>query len=722
MADSILKLRVESSEYDAKLKKAAEGIRHLADVAHQSGGELTGLEQSELEYIRALGEMETKSRTATGQQRELANAYKEMKVIYDQLNDVEKADEGGKALAASLEQIKQRAQDAKSQLDAASRSLEENSESGKEDSSALSQLASKFVINIDAIKLFNVGLQASKIALDVAKDAFFASEANVDEWGRTVAASESLYNSFLTALNTGDISGYLSNINEIVQAARAAYDELDRLGTMKTIQTPKMSAQQTENDRFRMMLQTGRYIAPVDGRKASMEDGTKLTKEQLKTIERQLQNGMKTVTSLIANEVKQTGKAIDALYNRQSKELGMGIKEFRKGTSSMAEFDKRMAGYEQYKEWDKQARIEFAKQGGRGNVDFDKSNPFAEFKKWGTFRVDGERYKEIVQLIQQRDQQSSQAYSTQGQMYRTMNRVDNKLTPSGGAGKGGTAVQTELQQNQKKVNDLQQQYVDISSKGVSIDDERLVKLREEIDLLNKRNEQLKFYAENAQGRLLPRNLGTDTTGISQIPGGGVVPIAQSLKTDFKIDEKSLRKVQKSIEKQADEQIKQDSKDTKSVADGVGMLSNGMTSFAKGLDALGIDLGEGFDSVISGIMAVTSILSGISTILIAIEAIAGADAIIPLAHGGIVPHAAGGYMIGGNSFSGDNIFAGGAWVNSGELVLNKSQQSTLASRLNDGGITNIKLSAVVRGNQLLLVQNNDSRISGKGTIMRTNSKH
>lgn len=719
MADSILKLRVESSEYDAKLKKAAEGIRHLADVAHQSGGELTGLEQSELEYIRALGEMETKSRTAAGQSRELANAYKEMKVIYDQLNDVEKADEGGKALAASLEQIKQRAQDAKSQLDAASRSLEENSESGKEDSSVLSQLASKFVINIDAIKLFNVGLQASKIALDVAKDAFFASEANVDEWGRTVAASESLYNSFLTALNTGDISGYLSNIDSIVQAARAAYNELDRLGTMKTIQTPKMSAQQTENDRFRMMLQTGRYIAPVDGRKASMEDGTKLTKEQLKTIERQLQNGMKTVTSLIANEVKQTGKAIDALYNRQSKELGMGIKEFRKGTSSMEEFDKRMAGYDKYQQW-RSEHTTIDLQSGRETV--ARGNPYQQFASWGAFRVDGDRYKNIVQLIQQRDQQSAQAYSTQGQMYRTMNRVDNKLTPSGGAGKGGTAVQTELQQNQKKVNDLQQQYVDIASKGVSIDDERLVKLREEIDLLNKRNEQLKFYAENAQGRLLPRNLGTDTTGISQIPGGGVVPIAQSLKTDFKIDEKSLRKVQKSIEKQADEQIKQDSKDTKSVADGVGMLSNGMTSFAKGLDALGIDLGEGFDSVISGIMAVTSILSGISTILIAIEAIAGADAIIPLAHGGIVPHAAGGYMIGGNSFSGDNIFAGGAWVNSGELVLNKSQQSTLASRLNDGGITNIKLSAVVRGNQLLLVQNNDSRISGKGTIMRTNSKH
>lgn len=719
MADSILKLRVESSEYDAKLKKAAEGIRHLADVAHQSGGELTGLEQSELEYIRALGEMETKSRTATGQQRELANAYKEMKVIYDQLNDVEKADEGGKALAASLEQIKQRAQDAKSQLDAASRSLEENSESGKEDSSVLSQLASKFVINIDAIKLFNVGLQASKIALDVAKDAFFASEANVDEWGRTVAASESLYNSFLTALNTGDISGYLSNIDSIVQAARAAYNELDRLGTMKTIQTPKMSAQQTENDRFRMMLQTGRYIAPVDGRKASMEDGTKLTKEQLKTIERQLQNGMKTVTSLIANEVKQTGKAIDALYNRQSKELGMGIKEFRKGTSSMEEFDKRMAGYDKYQQW-RSEHTTIDLKSGRETV--ARGNPYQQFASWGAFRVDGDRYKNIVQLIQQRDQQSAQAYSTQGQMYRTMNRVDNKLTPSGGAGKGGTAVQTELQQNQKKVNDLQQQYVDIASKGVSLDDERLVKLREEIDLLNKRNEQLKFYAENAQGRLLPRNIETKTEGISKLPGGGVTDISKSLKTDFKIDEKSLKKVQKSIEKQADDQIKEQTKEKTYLVDGLGQFTSGLGNIGKGLEALGLDLGEGFDSVISGIMAVTSILSGISTILLAIEAIAGADAIIPLAHGGIVPRAAGGYMIGGNSFSGDNIFAGGAWVNSGELVLNKSQQSTLASQIQNGGFGKIQLTAVVRGNQLLLVQNNDSRVAGKGTIVRTNSKH
>ena len=437
MADNILKLRVDSQEYDAKLKKAAEGIRHLADVAHQGGGELTGLEKSELDYVKALGEMETKSRTAAGSVRELESSYKELKVIYDQLNEVEKADEGGKALAASLEQIKQRAQEAKAQLESASQSLSDNGQQAQQSSGLLDALASKFTLNIDALKLFDMGLSAVNMALDVAKDAFMSSEANVDEWGRVMDSSKSLYEGFLTALNTGDISGYLSRIDSIVQAARTAYNELDRLGTMKTIQAPKMSAQQTENERMRMMIQTGRYIAPVDGRKASMQNGQLLTPDQIKRIEQQLQGGMQKVVTLVGNEVAQTGRAIDAVYNRQAQELGMSLKEFRKGTSSMAEFDKRMAGYDQYQKWREQ-HTTIDLQSGRETV--ARGNPFEQFAKWGTFRVDGQRYNDLVKLIQQRDQQAAQAYSMQSQAYRTMNRAEGvtlRQIMGGGSGGGG---------------------------------------------------------------------------------------------------------------------------------------------------------------------------------------------------------------------------------------------------------------------------------------------
>ena len=123
MAENILRLRVDSQEYDAKLKKAAEGIRHLAEVAHRGGGELTGLEKAELDYVKGLGSMETKSRTASGSVRELESTFKELTVVYNHLNDVEKQDEGGKALRASLDQIKQRAQEARAELDNASKSL-----------------------------------------------------------------------------------------------------------------------------------------------------------------------------------------------------------------------------------------------------------------------------------------------------------------------------------------------------------------------------------------------------------------------------------------------------------------------------------------------------------------------------------------------------------------------------------------------------------------------
>jgi len=144
-ANSILKLKVESEEYDAKLKKAAEGIRHLAEVAHRGGGELTGLEKAELDYVKALGSMETKSRTASGSVRELESTFKELTVVYNHLNDVEKQDEGGKALRASLDQIKQRAQEARAELDEASKSLQgaENSMKGANDGSLLSKLGSK---------------------------------------------------------------------------------------------------------------------------------------------------------------------------------------------------------------------------------------------------------------------------------------------------------------------------------------------------------------------------------------------------------------------------------------------------------------------------------------------------------------------------------------------------------------------------------------------------
>ncbi len=298
------------------------------------------------------------------------------------------------------------------------------------------------LLNGASLKMGALGLAigATTTALKVSKDAFFASEANYDEWQKVVQSSESVYNGFLNSINNGDISGFLSNIDQIVSAAREAYDALDTLGTMKTIQAPQISGQETENQRMLMMLRTGRYIAPLDGRAPTpgLKDGDKLTKEQLEIVKHQLGGGMNKIIGYNKNEITQTRKAVDAYYNKLAKENGMSYAEFRKGTSSWAEFSKKMQGYQKYLDWEAEAQKRFAKQGGRGHTNFDSSNPFRDYKKWGNFRVDkmGEgSYNELVNLIKSGNQQQAQLYATQGQMYRTFNRVDKQT--SGGGGRGG---------------------------------------------------------------------------------------------------------------------------------------------------------------------------------------------------------------------------------------------------------------------------------------------
>ena len=479
MADVISRLKLDSGEFDSKIKRAGQELMAYSEHCKKMGLEMGYANKDAKDFAKALGSMQTTTSSARGKINELTEAFVNLKVMYKNMTDEEKNNAFGKNLAASLDQLKTRIDQAKAELNDVNKELGNTKQAEIDTKGGLDGLTSALGINVKSLMGWGTALAAGKVALDVAKDAFFASESSVDEWGRTIQSAQGLYEGFLNALNTGDISGYLSRMNDIVTAARAAYDELDKLGTMKTIQAPKVSAQQTENERIRSMIQTGRYIAPVDGRKNAvfngreMQNGDKLTAGQIRALEKQLQNGMQNVVKLVGNEVKQTGKAIDAYYNSMAKQNGMSLQEFKKGTSSWEEFSKKMQGYEQYKEWDKQARTEFAKQGGRGNVDFDKSNPFAEFKKWGVFRVDKEgdnSYKDLVQLIQQRDQQAAQAYGMQSQAYRTMNRAEgftvSKLMGNGGkGGNGGKSGKTDIQfaddsimAQEKLVSDLTQKW------------------------------------------------------------------------------------------------------------------------------------------------------------------------------------------------------------------------------------------------------------------------
>ena len=722
MADSILRLKVESQEYDNKLKQAAQGLTRYADECRKVGGTLEVVEKETLDYVRALGQMDTTSRTATGKLAEMKKTFVELSAQYKQMTDAEKNSPFGKALAASLDQLKGRIGESKTQLDDINKSI--NGGGGL--TGALDNLAGKFGMSVQSLASWGTALAAAKGALDVAKDAFFASEATVDEWGRVMDSSKSLYEGFLTALNTGDISGYLSRIDSIVQAARAAYNELDRLGTIKTIQAPQMSAQQTENERMRMMIQTGRYIAPVDGRRASMQNGQLLTPDQIKRIEQQLQGGMQKVVTLVGNEVAQTGRAIDAVYNRQAQELGMNLKEFRKGTSSMAEFDKRIEGYQKYLDWDKNARTEFAKQGGQGRVDFDKNNPFLEFKKWGTFRVDGNRYNDLVKLIQQRDQQAGQAYSMQSQAYRTMNRAEGvtlRQIMGGGSGGGGrsgggntktepTYAADSIAAQTKLVQDLTKQWNEAS------DDMRTGYLYQLIQAENKLKEmkdEQKGIREQEGARASMTTI-TDTMGTDLSDILGISATIEHIQ-----EELDKNPIVVHVEKSTKD-IKAITQAAQTTAEVVGSIGDAFNAIEDPAAKVAGTVAQAIATIAAGYATATTQAASMGPWAWVAFAATGLAQMFTMIN---AVHSATGYAEGGivkgNSYSGDNVPAlvdGSQMVglNSGEVVLTAAMTNNLANGIQNRGFGNMNIVGVLEGEKIKLVLNRHLKRTGQGELV------
>ena len=87
-----------------------------------------------------------------------------------------------------------------------------------------------------------------------------------------------------------------------------------------------------------------------------------------------------------------------------------------------------------------------------------------------------------------------------------------------------------------------------------------------------------------------------------------------------------------------------------------------------------------------------------------------------ATGGVIPHANGGYFVGGTHYSSDVT---PIMANAGELILNKVQQNTLAGMLSTNeGIGNLNLTATIRGEQIRLALNNNGRRTGRGEYVQS----
>ena len=772
MADSILRLRVQSEEYDNKLKRASEAIQRYAEKCREAGGTLEHLDEGVLEFTRALGGMETVSKSAKGSIGELTKAFTDLSVQYNKLTDEEKNAPFGKALKSSLDELKGRIQSGNAEIKSIKDSL--NGSGGL--SGALDAIAGKFGVSTEMLTKFGGGLAVATTALKVAKDAFMQSESNIDEWGRTLKGAEGAYDMFLQTLNNGNWSNFFSNLSQAITGARDLYDAFDRLNSIKANNAVAIATTQAEIQQLRLLKQQGQDV----------DDKIKEATARLKTLQSQSTNaginaGKSQVVNTLRNGVNSIGGAPinNATLNRVADNIA------KQGQAYFDYMKRRAADLEKKGMVTKTETINDS-QGGtyqRQYKVFDISALSKEQQKqYAIAKVVTERETALQKGLTVWSQAVNEQASNAREQFRD-NRYALQGSGGGGGGKGRTStVDKEAEQTARMLAELRKQEAkatkDIAdararehqteTKGLSGFNEQTISawtamMKKDLESADFGSVVYNSIEENMRDmttitdltkEALKRGLDPQSLGLTElfetafdkidVPDSTLKAIVEKINAAIKdgvkleINAESGKVTGKKQEKKNDTQD-----DTKKIV-------GGLSQVAGGLQQMGVELPDGVQKVMGVVQGVMSVIEGVQAIIsltqtpaiiantVAMGALTSAmtantvSNFIPFfAHGGMVPtfanggligKAAGGMLIPGNSFSGDNLRMpvdggrGFIGVNSGELILNRSQQANLASQLQGSSGHTVHVVGKLSGESLFLCAENWAKRTGKGEFV------
>ena len=711
MADIISRLKLESGEFDSKIKRAGQELLAYSEHCKSMGLQMGYANKDAKEFAKALGDMKTVSQTARGKLNELTEAFTNLKAMYNQMTDDEKQSTFGKELASSLEKLKGRINEAKQNLNSVNAELGNTKQAEDNAKGGIDGLTSALGINLKSLAGWGAALGAGKVTLDVVKDAFMQSESNIDEWGRTVKSSEAAYDLFLNTINGGNWSNFFTNISEAVRGARDLYDALDRLGSVKSNNQAAIAFWQQEVQRLRQMKEEGKDV----------DDQLTKATEKLRGLQQQAVNagkvaGTKTIVEVLKNRI--AGENVNGINISEGTLKGYAGSITRNGQSV---FDNQAKIYSQLKAKARDTRVVSRVNGQGVNTSSEESfinlNKLTkeQQKQYLIAKAITEGESEIKTGIEIYAQTLSEEAGSIKEQIKGNRYVLRGASGSGGSNGGNGNVKNDTKLVSGSIADrtedlkyLQQE----QQKATSYEEWETYAAA--IKEVTNNIKELKGELPSIGGKL------------SDMKAIGLESIIGQPKPDWKSREDILARGQKSLDKMKTQKFERkeekDSKNQQSVAEGVDKMVSGLSSMTTGLEKLGIELPAGMQGVISGIQTVSSILTGISAIVYAIQIITAADTIFPFARGGII-NAFSGTLV-GNSYSGDNlrgIGPGGQLygLNAGEVVLNRSQVGNLASQLEGSWLDGVYLDTIITAEDIRLVMNNNGRRTGRGEYVQTN---
>ena len=680
MAESIVRLRVESQEFESKLKRASQELLAMADNARRTGATFAIADKEELAFVSSLGQLQTSARSAKGSIAEMTKAFQDLSMHYRSLTDEEKAAPYGQELKKSLEQLQNRINDGKKALGEINGTIGESKNKTDILSGAVNDLAGKFGLSVPKLGAMSVAIAGVTGALKVAKDAFFSNEQSLDEWGKTTDSAKAVYNGFLDALNTGDISGYLGRINQIVDAARKAYDALDELGTYNAFNQVNVS-----RDKQRLTNAMADY-REGKGSRASVQAASADVQKNLRELYLKQQGAYVAKINQLAAERGVSGKALmkiaDGSYSdyQRAKNVQMTGTRYQVHTNQYGQ------------SWTTSEK--YAKNA-------------AEQMGSALRRINDTDWQELQKLGADAQNTLNELGMTRRQVARILGSGRTTTTTTGGRTGGGGGIS-----NVAPAPDLNKIAFNMDEKfnGGMLQDEINGQIADKVSVAL--GEVIKSDLKNMDPEQLKAMLqGTETVN-------DVFKNANMSQVRTTEDKKQSR---------------QDN-DISRLAKGVGALGNITGAFQN----MGVELPEGLTKTISVIQSLITVVQSVQTLISvfstgsqtantaavtastvattaltsAMWANVGTNFIPFFSHGGLAGHAANGF-IGGNNYSGDMLPIA---VNSGELILNRAQQGNLASQLSGMGMSAMRLSCKVNAKEMEFILNHQASDTSRGRYL------
>ena len=708
MAENVLKLRVDSNEFDSKIKHAAQGIQAFAQKCRESGQGVSSADKEVMNFVQALGKMDTVSTTTKQQLREMSNALTTLTQTYRNLTDEEKASPFGQELAKGIQVLTERAGQVQDAMDDVQKSIKNASS----DTRAFDQLAqgaqvatAGFQTFQGAAKLLGVemgdnveiiaklqaamavtnglmtiqtalqeqsalmqGVQAAQTALATAAQTAFATatgSATIAQKAFNVVANMNPYALLATAIGAAVVAlaAFTSGTDEAEEAQREFASVLENTkNALKDIENGvnfDVAIATAVGKSTRDLLMLKRAAADAAEELAfnaitqlATSGNTELMSQAQSTWRQAAERKQSAWSELIAYD--QSTRQLERGWNslNTEKSIGQAINRFKELRSEAEQ------GSEEWKKYDNiitnlQAKLPNTSGGRTGGRTGGSSGGTTKTPKVTAISTESQTE---LQLLEQQLQNAIAIRDTYGK------------------------ASQEWQDMNASAEELQRQ----------IDEMNGVKPDGPLVQMEKAAQELQELMKNPASAEEYRALAEDLRAVNK-------EIA-----DFKGENKGDDKKKKEV----------------NVTQEIGKMAGGISSMVSGIENLGIEIPQGMKDVLSGIQGVISVLTAISTIVTAIQAIATADTLLPFpfAKGGII-NAAGGTLV-GNSYSGDNlrgIGPGGQLygLNAGEVVLNRAEQGVIANALQESG--GLHVTGVLRGEDLMISIDRTGRRQGKGEL-------